>query len=307
MLSALYGHRLSELTTFWKKTGDGHPSYSINKNAVARWQEKLFTYFVENYQHAILFTFILSMLEDDRNARPTAQQIVDKLHDLDRLFPEHESHIGECCQKSVYVSDHIQHFSIDSHPAGYYYPGACGNYTFVLADLGLNTLACDAGNAFPFNTPLHHPSELIIDCEKIRNTCEDLINRAPNTPFFRPQFVPGNQKQLRGQMGAVDLVRRSAYVNSLTNTLSKTLRCSIMLTRREKELPTFLSSRSSSRLVNICLMPICFPRCEWYGSFFFLISFKLDESRVDIWEKRHQQVRRGSGPNVDAGSAGLSE
>lgn len=105
ILSRLYGHKLKEMIKFWQANGNREVSYAQNPEATASWLRKLINSETKT-QHGYsrsrmwLLSFIHhNLLKQDRLLRPTAEQILGRLKDLDAAYPVSTSRswVGPCC------------------------------------------------------------------------------------------------------------------------------------------------------------------------------------------------------------------
>ncbi|KAF2188986.1 kinase-like protein [Zopfia rhizophila CBS 207.26] len=105
IMSRLRGYKLNVMRQFWTSNGDCYDSFAENQEATRLWLERL-TYGQSKTQHGpnrrdllmISFTYYV-LLERKRNLRPTAYQVVERLKDMDFIYPtaSMEAWIGPCC------------------------------------------------------------------------------------------------------------------------------------------------------------------------------------------------------------------
>ncbi|OAL45533.1 kinase-like protein [Pyrenochaeta sp. DS3sAY3a] len=105
ILSYLYGYKQEALQPFWKTNGARLDSFANNPEANAAWFEKL-TKNQPKAQHGSqrrdmwLFSFVYNVLmRHETLLRPTAKQILNRLQNLDTVYPMNPSSlwIGRCC------------------------------------------------------------------------------------------------------------------------------------------------------------------------------------------------------------------
>lgn len=111
VLSRIRGFKLQQMRTFWLRNGNRNDSFAENPDATVAW----FTSLTENAtttQHGpnrselLMISYVYRvLLEKDRLLRPTARQVLDKLADLDMVYPDSTSFwVGECCSQQVKVT-----------------------------------------------------------------------------------------------------------------------------------------------------------------------------------------------------------
>lgn len=105
ILSRLFGYKQKNLQTFWCTTATRLDSYANNPEANAAWFAKM-TDNQAKAQHGSLrrdmwlLSFVYNVLmRHDRLLRPTAKQVLDRLQNLDTIYPVNPSSqwIGKCC------------------------------------------------------------------------------------------------------------------------------------------------------------------------------------------------------------------
>lgn len=96
---------MKSLQDFWHMNGIRYNSFAENQEATASWI-KMLTHTPTRAQHGTdrkelwLISFVYqSLLGQDRLLRPTAKQVLDKLQDLDLIYPVQNSlgWVAECC------------------------------------------------------------------------------------------------------------------------------------------------------------------------------------------------------------------
>ena len=96
MISGLYGHTLSEVKNYWKKAGNGQPSFARNPDATSTWLASL-----PEHPNAgrlkLLADFLPSMLNAHRLDRPSAKQVIDRLSNMSLVLPELPQYVNTCC------------------------------------------------------------------------------------------------------------------------------------------------------------------------------------------------------------------
>ncbi|KAH7393010.1 kinase-like domain-containing protein [Pyrenochaeta sp. MPI-SDFR-AT-0127] len=105
IMSRLRGHKLSTVKQFWRTHGKFWENIAQNTDANTAWL-KILTKSQARTQHGdarrdlLLVSFTCHvLLRQDKSLRPTAQQVMDKLQDLDAVYPVSSSKvwIDSCC------------------------------------------------------------------------------------------------------------------------------------------------------------------------------------------------------------------
>jgi serine/threonine protein kinase len=100
--SRLRGYKLSAMKKFWKLQGNGIDSFTGNREATKAWFNQLTQNRVESQhgwsrKYTWLFSFIYHvLLNENRLFRPSSQQILDRLQDLDAVYPI-DAMVARCC------------------------------------------------------------------------------------------------------------------------------------------------------------------------------------------------------------------
>ena len=96
MVSGLYNCSLLEVKDYWKATGNRDTSFARNPEATSTWlallQEHPKTPMVK-----LVVDYLPSMLDTDRLKRPSAREVMDKLHNLSLSTPEDPQYVNTCC------------------------------------------------------------------------------------------------------------------------------------------------------------------------------------------------------------------
>lgn len=264
MLSRLYGHRHSEMTTFWKQTGNGHPSFSMNTEATNLWLRSLSSKIGDDQKDRMLFICISTMLRTDRLLRPSAQQVLNKLADLEALFPSYPSVFGSCCKYQANVS--AKTALLQGYPTrspGHFYPHAFDKFTYILADLDLTVFAKKGEDpAFPGqNTSLLY---------FFRESELGLIHKSLRTVACNATSRPDSLKGIRHYPTGVSHAVASLNTYSILDWPFNRLSCSVRVQTSNK------SSFTEWHMVQFTLIQICFPNSEVHGKFFIMASWNLD-------------------------------
>ncbi|KAF2681535.1 kinase-like protein [Lentithecium fluviatile CBS 122367] len=272
MISRLRGHRLSEVKSHWKQTGNQRLSFSLNAEARDSWVARLFSEINDHIKDQVLLLFTGHMLNANRYLRPTAKQIVNKLEDLDRLLPSDSQLLSPCCTEDYYLDEQNlpdlvrqQLYQRRRITAGYALPAFSGDYTFALLDIDLKVIARENYShileeperelAFHFGAP-----------DVLENACANLLlaTTASPTEFWR-RDDPNNIRHIRGFSSGVQHALLSADVFALKDAMCTQITTTVRL-------PSGAWS-SRRRIINAFLIPICFPKVESYGQCFFMVTF----------------------------------
>jgi hypothetical protein len=264
------------MTTFWKTRGNGHPSFAMNTDATTSWLEQLFHNTKGDSKASILYELIRTTLQPDRLQRPSAQQIVDKIQDLELLFPSSPAFVENCCKGRGLNSDEACGFSnlngfVDlTRCPEYLYPDALDSHTFLLVDPDGITFG------FKENWPMEKSFGKHLDTYfKSPNDLNDIFDRLRKSVNLAAYVEKRAACELtvRSHEDGEFLARLSLRINSVNKLSFERTTCEIRLPVR--------SSEHRLRLVQVSIMPICFPRSELHGRPFFVISFMPDKEYDD--------------------------
>jgi len=96
------------MRSFWTRNGNRYDSFAENSDATAAWFAGLTNHQVtlqhgSNRSELFLISFVYRvLLESDRLLRPTARQVLDKLVDLELVYPDMNSRwTGNCCSQQI--------------------------------------------------------------------------------------------------------------------------------------------------------------------------------------------------------------
>ncbi len=118
----MQGYKLEEMQTFWKSTGNCTDSYAENPVATSAWFARITQgtdrpqFGTKRRQHLMASFIYNALLERDRLFRPNATQVLEKLIEMDIVYPdEHGEHwVSECCSQDFYDLD--QHGNTNRSP-----------------------------------------------------------------------------------------------------------------------------------------------------------------------------------------------
>lgn len=107
IISAVQGHRLSSMKSFWESHGTKRNSYAENPAATAAWFQMLKTpdeleveYF-DRFEKFMLTFIYFVLMESDRLLRPTAAQVLNKMKDADFRHGCGSKWVGPCCYAQI--------------------------------------------------------------------------------------------------------------------------------------------------------------------------------------------------------------
>ncbi|KAF2734101.1 kinase-like protein [Polyplosphaeria fusca] len=321
MISAICGRRLSELKAFWRKTGNGHPSFSLNAEALDVFSRKLYADIrskEDPAKDAALLGLTLGMLQQDRLLRPSVQQIVDKIMDFEMLFPEHNPLIGTCCVKEPNADRAARLLQRWGHlplQAEYYIPMCSTNFASFVVDSNFNVVdSYDPDDFFGLSyrgittypqepdrldeSPVPTATALLPNLDELLKVleylyiCEDYA-KAPTPPLV----VDFEQYSVKRGSPRKEVELSIEKKDSLKNMIQLSAKaCSL-----EHMLSTWLtlpSQPTSEPYVQVSLIPICFPRCELAGQFFYLVSYKINPDEHEESENKYYRWLDGARDDI---------
>ena len=289
MLSRLRGHRLSEMKSYWKQTGNGHLSFSINSEAKDAWIHKLFH---EDYNHTkdqVLLLFNEKLLNQNRHLRPSAEQILHKLEELDRLLPSDSQLLRSCCKHAdkdaeneegasgVRLEQLQQRRQITARHA---LPSFSSDCTFILLDFDLRVIARKNHDFIPEGPE----SEIAFHVGKparIERACANLHAAALEMNCTSELWhIHARDKQsinIRDHANGIQHALLAADVSTIRDSVSTDVFCTVRL-------PSGAWS-SKERWVQVFLIPIRFRKIASFACFFYMATFWVGDDS----EKQQQQ------------------
>jgi serine/threonine protein kinase len=157
ILLRLRDYRLSELKSHWKQTGNDYPSFSPSPEARYTWIAKLLYRIDVDSKDQVLLLFTEKLLNENRQLRPSAGQIVNKLEDFNRLISSGSFSFNGCCKSYAY-DKYLVAFEdagsklilqrLDSY-AGYALPSFSADYTYIILDFNLKVIARENISSIP--------------------------------------------------------------------------------------------------------------------------------------------------------------
>ncbi|ORY17134.1 kinase-like domain-containing protein [Clohesyomyces aquaticus] len=285
MLSCLYGHRLSNLKSFWKSTGNGHISFALNEEATSKWFEKLHGEYGLEPLVWMMLPHMRLMLGHDRHRRPSAKEVWDKVADLGLITTEDDAVIGSCCGGMVGdLSDDdrrsILHLDFSIYPAEIKSEHRSVSFE---RHMDFRYVDCNyilTGLDFQiFHSELCHGrvhdddpiTKYIKDPRGLQTVLKQLLadtKRCPPTTSPSPGLSgPEDSLSANSKQEALASIR----VASLRNTYSTHHKAYIMLPGESEawQLP--------GCDINISLVPFCFRRSPRFGNWFLVFGFICPE------------------------------
>ena len=281
MISAYYGFSLSEVKAYWRQTGNGQSSFARNTDATTTWLHgpKLSSRMQASRESKLdlIYIYLPSMLDADRNHRPAAQQVTDRLSDINALLLNTSLRNFVGCQgpyPCIGLSSSespIEKFpalagcQLPRYLAGYLIPWMnTSNWDYSLWNMDMEVSSIDG---------LHHGvlNAVIENIDAIRLIGKNLRERACKTGATKHFWEAYKRRFSQSPNAQFEYERRVS-----TGLLS--LKHSVF-TRMTLYSDTADSSAKSN--VQITLLPICLPRSENYGLFYWLVSYPLRGSAVE--------------------------
>jgi len=96
MVSGLYGHSLSEVKEYWKKSSNGQSSFARNPQATSSWFALLADH-PDNGRLKSVVEFLPDLLVTKRLDRPSARTVLGRLHNLSLVLPDAPHLSNPCC------------------------------------------------------------------------------------------------------------------------------------------------------------------------------------------------------------------
>jgi len=106
MVSGLYGHSLSEVKDYWKKTSNGQSSFARNPEATSSWLDA-FSDHPKSIRLRCIVEFLPFLLHTERLDRPSAQMVVDNVHNLSLRLRDAPHLANACCGLAARLSDDL--------------------------------------------------------------------------------------------------------------------------------------------------------------------------------------------------------
>ncbi|KAF2825835.1 kinase-like protein [Ophiobolus disseminans] len=270
MISGFHGKSLTTVKEFWKCTGNAQSSFARNPEAATAWIKELRKCESGTPKIHALSSFLPRMLETDRLHRPTIRQVVNRLSDLSILHEDSVEIVTSCFGNTPCIGlSHptegahramAERLSRMPHPAEYFHPWEYkGEWAWGLWDLTLSLLDVE-------HSP--RPADPIYDnMDEIRQTCDMLYEQACRTKVTKDFW---NANRLFENMK----FDKAGCLHALISAKMLSLK-HVVFTRLS--LRTNLNFPNRKWHVQIALLPICLRRSPYYGSFFWMISYPLNE------------------------------
>ncbi|KAH7397183.1 kinase-like domain-containing protein [Pyrenochaeta sp. MPI-SDFR-AT-0127] len=293
IMSHLYGRKLSSMRSFWLSNGTGRDSYADNPAATAAWYASL-TYVDSRPQYGfrrrdrLMISFIRTiLLEPDRRQRPTAAQILDRLKDMDFVYPVRQTSlwVDTCCYaQTMYAPGSSQPLMQQSHPGTTAPSGLDLDYHFnlvlphwpildawhhdndlayIFLDTKFNVIG-KSGNFLNFAT---RDSEGLISflCsfDKVKDGASSMLQMA----HVSPQTLTGADSK---GISLSDLMK-NLFMGSFANTSSMIFTV---------DLGSEMDINSQYRTVQLTLSTFCFEQQHSHGRPFFVLVFDPNEGNI---------------------------
>ncbi|KAF2190254.1 kinase-like protein [Zopfia rhizophila CBS 207.26] len=256
MLSRLHGHTLSSIKTFWKDNGSHRPSFSMNRKTAELWFQRIYddTQQYPKESYLVLLIHTMQRYRSKRLLRPSAKQIVEKLAELESMFPSGGTWFGMCCADHMKASipKTIQdEVGLDGREVKYFYPHLFDDVAYIYADLDFTILKHR-------HVPGHNSLREIFDSSVLESVLDCILELSQrlNHDIASPQYFIRKHKNGRS------IAKWSFLVSPIKHIIHLRKRCSLTC--------------FTPRAVQFSIVPICFPRCELYGSFFLVVTFLYD-------------------------------
>lgn len=302
ILSSLADYRLTEVKEYWKDNGNGNPSYAFNRDALSTWMSRIRSSLssqfslsdsdpdlmdladAEHTKLGELCPYVLTMLEQDSQYRPTASQVLGRLEDLDILLPNEEPLYGSCCTGCVFsnagkLNLRLYPF-VDNSTIGHTFPLWTEDYTFIV--LSENGEPVHFANEW--RAPDGEPEQraflssifqsrvnLKSDLHWLRNTNEydHAIFAGDRSRCVLDPDVTLDITTLAGLRAAVIASLKTFQLKHITFTSRA---CNVRL-------PSQLATDASfhQRIVQVTRIPIFLPKSEYHGLHFIMLSFAISK------------------------------
>lgn len=281
MISALCGYKLTDVRTYWKNHGNGQSTFARNIEATAHWfdrlRQKLDARIVQQQSY-----FFQLMLQPDRSLRPSAQQVVDQLSDLKRLFRSRNRRI-KCCNPATPISAHHHDQLLRLFPAynlfdypirqifndlcDYLRPRRGNSCRCIVLDKDLRCLRLPLVSHFPTLCQYFEDEDAVAD------SCSFLYANASRTgttkdfwTMHKKDHPPSPSAEFEAH---VIMSMRFLSLKHLVFT-ARTIKMITVPGSMRKLRP----HETVTRTAIISLLPVCLPRSPYIGTFFYIVSFR---------------------------------
>ncbi|CAO2655152.1 Nn.00g102160.m01.CDS01 [Neocucurbitaria sp. VM-36] len=284
MISGIDGHRLSEVKDSWKQVGNGQSSFARNWEAAESYLEPLeSTSLYPKLRY--LRDYIPYMLNPERDLRPSAKEVADRLSDWSFFLRELPEDLPECCHyhflpKRSWVDG--KPVILDHKRLGYFYPGDTDNITYLLLDLDFHLVSSELTC---YDSIKNSAGTLFGDFGDIMATCFKLYNSASRTGTTKDFWESHRKSTHSNLVKAGDEVEISTKLLSLKHVVFTTLRSFIRVPSS-----LGLSHHKEDRYIQISLLPVCFAKSSVFGGFFYMVSFSEDEDEYSSEEQDRKIV-----------------
>jgi hypothetical protein len=282
MMAGFYGTSLSELKAHWKRTGNGQSSFARNfeamslsyRNHITDAQVDLDTSRVGHFRR-----WIGVMLNNNKDLRPTSQQIINGLSDISMLVHPSPKWFGATCEgaspctglsqpQKTMETMRSRYWQLSYFPLfdEYLYPWQHERYAYSLWDLDVNFNASKDQDDGP---DAHWPQPGTEEHRFLRDACKQLFHKACRTGTTK-RFWDAPIREV--SPSTKEHAQSSAYMLSLEH---------VVFRRVAVKLTTSVQSDGLIRVVHATLLPICLPRSPIYGTFFWMFSWSTLDLHCD--------------------------
>lgn len=279
MVSGLHGTSLGDLKNIWKLNGNGQSSFAQNPDVAEDWfQERLPRIQWDRYSPRIrlLCRLIRQMLSKHKSRRPSAQHILDYMSEISIFVPEHPSIVtiaacsgrGACVGLSNprsnggHISSLAKYLSSPYKFSRYLYALYLQDQGCWLLDLEWNALfKKDYTASNTAWSPDHHRL-------KLQEACDLVYLRSSRTGATK-NFWKAHQRNGHRTMTG------DGKIDALTNTVLILAKHVVFmkLILEPHIIPTDEEDLVRPRFMQVTLLPVCLPRSQYYGSFFWMLSW----------------------------------
>jgi serine/threonine protein kinase len=282
MMAGFYGTSLSELKAHWKGTGNGQSSFARNFEATVTSYRKHLTgsqTYLDTYRVEYFRRWIRIMLLENKDLRPTSQQIVNGLSDICILVIASPKWSHASCKglsactglsqpRNTMNALRSRYWQLSSFPLlnRYIYPWLDERYAYSLWDLDLNV---NTGNDKGDDPDTHWPQPGTQEYHFLRDACKQLYHKACRTGTTK-MFWDMHTKDASHSIHEDFKEHASLSLDMLSLE-------QVVFRRLAVELTASAKSNGLIRVVYATLLPICLPRSTLYGTFFWMFSWSMPD------------------------------
>ncbi|KAF1965655.1 kinase-like protein [Bimuria novae-zelandiae CBS 107.79] len=274
MVSSLHRQRLQDIKTFWRSQGNGHISFALNENATRTWCAKIAR---ESFESDILMGLCDTLLADKRLFRPTAEQVIDRLLDLDLVHGHKDAaqnpiRLWSCCMRSINNTS-VRH-KLSEATLGYLHPTLYDNFEYFLLDIDLKMIySKSAGFTDQELDLLDQPDKNITSLGTWDPRDMDWASQALKYVAY------GRTTIFKLWDGRIERAIRSfpdGVAHAVQSVSIVPIKHMITIQIRSQLNPALLPS-PYGHTIQISILPVCLERFESFRCPFFMVSFRPDE------------------------------